>query len=520
MFFNVVPYSRDIPTNASNQAFLVQDNWDDWYSFRTQFYLIVIDNDGKRFEPGSVKIGQFGLAGGVAIGPGTRAPEISNYFDMLGERFFSLGQGENYYETLHEIDQRLRKKILKGLRDCAFDLRIFDKALNEQVMQRSLLREVPEVNVRNRLHRLARGDAELTKFEFAYLLPSLGLQQPPPPKLTFTVEPYSTPPTNVHVLVGRNGVGKTRCMYQLSRALLGYGDADDPAGEIKDLSSAPNSWSFAGLILVSFSAFDDLTALKGDRASIRFAVIGQSQQDMDQTDGEVRAVRSSKDFRPVFGDSFEKCRRGLRSARWRAAVNTLENDPLFAEANVTALLNLPDDQWREQAEKLFGKLSSGHAIVLLTITRLVELVDERTLILLDEPESHLHPPLLSAFIRSLADLLIKRNGVAIVATHSPVVLQEVPKSCVWKLRRSGAISVAERPQIETFGENVGILTREVFGLEVTTAGFHQLLKHATTDEGANYEAVLNLFNHQLGGEARAILKAMIASRTDADESTS
>lgn len=113
---------------------------------------------------------------------------------------------------------------------------------------------------------------------------------------------------------------------------------------------------------------------------------------------------------------------------------------------------------------LFGRLSSGHKIVLLTITRLVETVEERSLVLIDEPETHLHPPLLSAFVRSLSGLLINRNGVAIIATHSPVVLQEVPRSCVWKVRRSGRVTEVERPEIETFGENVGILTREVFGL--------------------------------------------------------
>jgi predicted ATP-dependent endonuclease of OLD family len=68
------------------------------------------------------------------------------------------------------------------------------------------------------------------------------------------------------------------------------------------------------------------------------------------------------------------------------------------------------------------------------VTRLVESVEERTLVLLDEPESHLHPPLLSAFVRALSDLLVNRNGAAIIATHSPVVLQEVPRECVWRLR--------------------------------------------------------------------------------------
>lgn len=63
--------------------------------------------------------------------------------------------------------------------------------------------------------------------------------------------------------------------------------------------------------------------------------------------------------------------------------------------------------------------------------------------MLDEPESHLHPPLLSAFIRSLSELLILRNGVAIIATHSPVILQEVPKRCAWILNRSGISAKAE-----------------------------------------------------------------------------
>ena len=86
----------------------------------------------------------------------------------------------------------------------------------------------------------------------------------------------------------------------------------------------------------------------------------------------------------------------------------------------------------------------------------------KTLVLLDEPESHLHPPLLSAFIRALSNLLYDRNGVAIVATHSPVVLQEIPRSCISKIQRVGLVTNIKMPDIETFGENVGVLTREVF----------------------------------------------------------
>jgi hypothetical protein len=119
----------------------------------------------------------------------------------------------------------------------------------------------------------------------------------------------------------------------------------------------------------------------------------------------------------------------------------------------------------------------------------------------------MHPPLLSAFIRALSDLLTNRNGMAIVATHSPVVLQEVPRNCVWRLQRSGDALAAERPQIETFGENVGTLTDEIFGLEVTATGFHKMLADAAA-QADSYEEALARFGGQLGEEGRAILRAM------------
>ncbi|HEY1076532.1 MAG TPA: AAA family ATPase, partial [Fontimonas sp.] len=187
-------------------------------------------------------------------------------------------------------------------------------------------------------------------------------------------------------------------------------------------------------------------------------------------------------------------------------------DDLFKDAEIPALAETSQGpQWAQRVEHLFSRLSSGHSIVLLTITKLVELVDEKTLVFLDEPEGHLHPPLLSAFIRCLSDLLVKRNGVAIVATHSPVVLQEVPRDCAWKLRRSGTVSFVERPLGETFGENVGVLTRDVFGYEVTHSGFHTLLT-AAVNEGRSFDQITSQFGEKLGGEARALVRALIIDR--------
>lgn len=511
MFFTVIGVGARIPAGVRNCAYLSRDNWDDWGKYRTMFYLRVADAEGTVHDVGSVKIGQVGLRPAGIVEPGQRAPELPDEFDALDDRFFSLGQGEDYYVTLNGLDPELRVCVLGGLRDVASDLPLFDARLDEDVMGNSLLRDIRQETVRSRLSRITQGDAALTKFHFQYTLPNA--ENVPAAVLDFEVRPGSVPPTNVHVLIGRNGVGKSRCIRGLTEALLGRtGATDQPPGTIRLIRSVLEpEWSFAGLVLISFSAFDnyDLDPASTDNMGStqvglrhKITVDGQDQFSM-KTPAELAV-----DFRR----SLSRCRNGLKAERWRDAVRTLETDDLFAEADVTALLaEAPGPNWNERTQALFERLSSGHAIILLTVTRLVELVDEKTLVLLDEPEGHLHPPLLSAFVRCLSDLLVKRNGVAIIASHSPVVLQEVPQSCAWKLRRSRGVSVAERPTLETFGENVGLLTREVFGLEVTRAGFHQLLRRAV-DEGRSYDAVMNYFNGQLGVEARAIVQAMIAER--------
>ena len=135
-------------------------------------------------------------------------------------------------------------------------------------------------------------------------------------------------------------------------------------------------------------------------------------------------------------------------------------------------------------------------------------MNEKTLVLFDEPESHLQPPLLAALIRSLGQLLRARNAVAIIATHSPVVLQEIPKSCVWKVFRSKLASEKMRPNTETFGENVGTLTRDVFGLDIERSGFHTVLAELVR-AGGTYEEILAKLGGNLGYEAKGVLKAMV-----------
>lgn len=513
MFFTVVPNGRRVPTGARSKAFLLVDNWDDWFTYNTMYSLIVYDAHGEEFRAGGVKIGQFQMT------EGQRRPNIPEEFNELDEEFFSLGQDDSYYEKLNELGPEIRDQILRGLRDVAIDRERFGRALDEKVTGVSLLRSVHKKTVETQYSRLARGGARLSRYEFTYTAPKVGRSRAAPVTLSFVVEPESILPTNIHVLIGRNGVGKTHLLNHMSRSLadkhadaakVGFftiasdEDDDDEGGDL-----------FANLVSVTFSAFDPFEPLPNRRdksEGMPCAYIGLKRSGTTP-DGKRLAPKSPERLSIEFGSSVLICCKGARRVRWRRALETLEADPIFRTADVASLADeeLEDDELKAKAKKLFSGLSSGHKIVLLTITKLVETVEERTLVLLDEPEAHLHPPLLSAFVRALSALLVNRNGLAIIATHSPVVLQEVPRSCAWKIQRSGRHVEVERPEGETFGENVGVLTREVFGLEVTDAGFHQLLRVAVADED-DFRSVLRKFDSELGGEARALVRALLANR--------
>lgn len=510
MKFKVDRLNANAPSGGIGVALLGEDKWDDWGKYRTQFYLRVYDDRGVLHDIGSVKIGHIGLLPGGNIAENTRAPQLPDEFTALPERYFSLGQNENYYETLQTLPEDICSAVLTGLRDIAYDLDIFAAVRNEDVLGESLLRGDSAANVTNRLHRLARGDATLTAFQFQYARPENRSGIAPPPPMEFVVTPNSTPPTNVHALIGRNGVGKTYFMQHLARALLKGDQNDVSSGTLAPIGNNSEDWTFAGLIVVSFSAFDDFDLPPSQKNELTANTIGLRVIDL-QT--QAIRIKSPVDLAQDFTNSFAVCRKGLRAARWLEAVRSLANDPVFDDANAADLLNYSDADWESKAFEFFHlRLSSGHKIVLLTITRLVELVNERTLVLMDEPEGHLHPPLLSAFIRSLSNLLVRRNGVAILATHSPVVLQEVPMSCAWILQRAGRNSFAERPEIETFGENLGVLTRQVFGFEVTTAGFYGLIEEAVQSPFVDYDQVIRNFGGNIGAEGRAIVRALLAVR--------
>lgn len=504
--FTVISRTKT-PPSTPLKAYLRWDNWDD-FGFKTTHSLLISDENGELHEIGGVKIGQFNM------GDDKRRPDVPDLFNCLDESFFSLGQDDSYYDKLNKLGDNIKSHVLTSLRDIVFDKLLYEKAIEESVTRTSLFRFVSETTVLVQYRRIVQGGARLTPYKFKYQLPQQRNAENAC-ELSFDVEHDTNPPSNIHVLIGRNGVGKTRILKFMARALIHMDSKKDEYGKFYSGEILPDDQLFANLVSVTFSAFDPFDPIEERHiktADINYSYVGLKRME-PTSDGQMIAVtKTDEELTSEFVKCLGLCNSDQRAKRWKNALSVLESDLIFKEANVESLQDIRETKdFKNRAIKIFKNLSSGHKIVLLTITRLIETVAERTLVLLDEPEAHLHPPLLSAFIRALSDLLIDRNGVSVIATHSPVVLQEVPKSCVYKISRVGRKTKAERPESETFGENVGVLTREVFGLEVVSSGFHKLIQDAVQG-GRRYDYVVNHFNGELGAEAKAIIQALIAAR--------
>jgi len=477
-------------------CYLLSDNWDD-YSFQTSFVLHYVDQSGEKLNVGGVKITFLGQQKGMRT-------SFSAPFEHLGPNFCSLGSSQGYYEELMTLDEKVRRAILEALNDCVADQSLLSSFANEPAFNTSLLRDSNVENMLNWFGTILAGNAIPSSYDFTYTVSEASGQ-----KIEVNVLPKSLPPSNVHVLIGRNGVGKTRILSGISDALT-ENPSPNEFGLVGDIEftrnlgmftrGVPIADGFANLVTVAFSVFDGFTPIPQGQ------VIGKTRYDYVglRKEGSSGEFKGSDELNDEFRKALSECLTGLKLERWQRVVGILGSDPVFAEYDfpVVAL----QDNALEIISNSFSKLSSGHKIILLAVTRLVQLVDERTLVLIDEPENHLHPPLLSSFVRAISELMIRRNGVALIATHSPVVLQEVPKSCVTfvdKVRNEYCFS---RPDTETFAESVGTLTKEVFNLEVAHSGYHALLK-AHMDE-MSYEEMLRAFKKQVGREGRTIARSL------------
>lgn len=210
--FIKVKHRGKLQQGVKNSKVLYADNWDD-YGYKTSFSLVIVDGAGVELRVGDVKIAYRGLSEGWA------EDAIPDVFPSLEPTFFSLGQDVEYYRNLVEfLPLEEVHAVLEALGDVAFSKERRDAASAEPAFNNSLLRAVNPTTIDHQFKRILEGHAPLTSYDFYY--EKIGIDDTAPLSLQFSVDPDVKPSSNVHILIGRNGVGKTTILNGMVASLV------------------------------------------------------------------------------------------------------------------------------------------------------------------------------------------------------------------------------------------------------------------------------------------------------------
>jgi len=113
------------------------------------------------------------------------------------------------------------------------------------------------------------------------------------------------------------------------------------------------------------------------------------------------------------------------------------------------------------------------------------------LLLLDEPDAHLHPEMVRKFIRTLDGVLVKQHDVRVLmTTHSPTTVAVCPEESLFEMQPVG--SSGERIRRISRDRAIGLLTAGVPSLRVHAENRRQVFVESEADERVYSALILHL----------------------------
>lgn len=481
---------------------LTTDPWDDNYFAETLFHAKFVSVDSE-IKLGDVKI--------MSTKTDITRNVIDKHFNELDDTFCSLGQDLIYYKKISELPRNLGFEILKGLRDAATNESIASKFQFKNIFINSLLRfSQAEKAFKEAKKYFGSEINKVLNFSFNYKLE--GATDKHQIDLDFRENKI---PYRINVFVGKNATGKTKILTELSSLLSGV--------KINKNNFNPERPSFNKILTISYSAFDELykpfeNIKKNEENGIK---------DEYPNEKEIR-----KDENKLF--SYVYC--GLRKKDGLLTIQEMENNFFLAFDQVEEQGRI--DQWEKIMKNIFeeehfkliedvrksryegksysarlsSKLSSGQNILLSTMTEVIAHIDNDSIILFDEPEIHLHPNAIANFMRMFYQILNEFNSYAIISTHSPIILQEIPSKYIRVFLRFGNTPLVSVPSIECFGENISNITNDVFDVREFESNYKSYFRHLS--EQLSKEEIIDLFEEELSFNALTYLNSLFLIKGD------
>lgn len=508
--------------------FLEKNEWDD-YGYHTMYHLHATN---KLTSEGTVYLGYIRI---MKHGQEEKEIYLLNkkqgkqiVFSELPEDFVSLTTSIDVFKGLNKyLTQAERLQFIKQMHLILNEDSKYYKLVHEdECFTTSLLRDTTIDN-----YSLKKGASLLMDKATYYNLQQQSI------KIKFANVDETTPlnfsclpnfqskniPNGVITFIGKNGSGKSTSIYSLAKLMYAYPDQrfrlKEKIGKVE-----PNDIGINKLFLLSYSPFDNfvlpgiggedyrviLEGLKNNDGRFVFCGIRDVKKEFETILENPQKETYEKLFEDtrldatslkpinVLADEFVKAMSTLesnveRSNIWDKIKKKSRRNFLEIEEFMNAFYNMDDENRKET----FLLLSTGYKYFFHSLAHIIAYIEEDSLILFDEPENHIHPPMLSFMINSLRSILSEYQSVMLVATHSPVIVQETFSKNVFVVRRYDGKSVISHPQIETYGANISEITSEVFDL--------------TTDVTKYYDAFESIYDKLDGEENWQSLDEMVES---------
>lgn len=504
--------SSTVKTARYPYVVLVPNNWDD-YGYKTTFAAELFLSKNDSVELGLIKIMNRNQSSGFTKLPGEK-------FLKLTKDYCSLSVDLEFYEKLYALGPAIYHSYLTKLRDVAYNETIRADFEDLEAYRVSLLRSSGAEHTISSAKALfftkAKKGRRSKNIEFT--LKTRVASTAENFQIKFDFRRQHGLPHRLNAVIGYNGTGKTRLLSNLAIVASGYGYTTKAEAHTqkagKFIGDPP---PFTKVVVVSYSAFDTFvipgkTSLEKQRLEAEGDLFGyvycglREREDIVEIPGSQTTyrLRSPEELQAEFLRALKWIRKNDRKRELLEVTKPLLREASFQRVGLRELRHGADDE----VVDLFSELSSGHKIVLKILVDLVAYLDGKspTLVLIDEPETHLHPPLLATLVECIRVCLESLNGYAIVATHSPVILQETPSRYVRVLKRNADATAVTSPAIETFGESIGVITQEIFNLDESVADWHDILK--TLAPKYTIAEIESFFGRSLSFSARSYIMSI------------
>ena len=476
--------------------------WND-YSLVTNFWLTYYNANGGMSNIGAVKIMTEIDGDDVAIKTGDY---ISNSFFSLPENFCSLGQDYKFYENLKKIfTNKKALSILRALRDTALFEDIQEEFEKTHVFATSLIRSSEaERNLREAKYRMYDYDlSNLYSFKYTFRpLYGEGVVD-----IDFSFDGSLDIPSRIYAIIGKNGVGKTQLLRSLPLNI----------SKVQDDLFLPRTPLFSKVIAVSYSVFDDFE-MPLRKGAFNYVYCGLKKEDGTLLTDEEQNER--------FISSADKITNQQRFRQWKLVLaNFLDPEimtELFTPKDDTnrGVLSSSEKDLMESVTRAYLKtkkmFSSGQGIMFYIITEIVANIRFDSLLLFDEPETHLHPNAITQLMNTIYELVNQFESYCVLTTHSPLVIREVLSRNVYVMERHEDVPSLRRIGIESFGENLTVLTEEVFGNKDVPKQY-KLIIEGLIEKGKTFDQIIEIIqfgNVPVGLNTRIFIKSLIQQRDD------